>query len=242
MIKKWTFYFLVCMSLVFSGCGLVDYYFLPTPQDTPQELAQAGYDALSNKNYEQAIEFFSKLKDRYPFSPYTPKAEIGLGDAYFLNQEYKAAAEVYKEFVDLHPRDEAVPYALFKIGVAEYLQFDSLDKPYDILDDALSFFKRVLAEYPESKYAFLSKQYIVKCRRLMAEHEIFVADFYFKRGEYLAAWKRYEYVQKHFAKLPQVRGYAQKKAKLAYFYYLKKHGEKERKKEQGSWKDWFDWL
>ncbi|WP_456324331.1 outer membrane protein assembly factor BamD [Desulfonauticus submarinus] len=232
--------FLLCWSL--SGCGVIDYLFLSPPEDTAQELAQAGYDALQNKDYSEAIEYFSKLKDRYPFSPYTPQAEISLGDAYFLNGDYQAAVDVYKEFEALHPRHEAISYVLFKIGLANYKQFESVDKPYTNLAEALSYFKRVAEGYPKSKYAKEARLYIRKCRYLMAEHELFVADFYWRTGRYLAAWKRYSYVEKNYSDLPEVLDYARERKKLAYLEYQKEQGEKEREREQGSWKEWFDWL
>jgi outer membrane protein assembly factor BamD len=37
---------------------------------------------MSQKQYYDAIDYFTKLKDRYPFSPYTPMGTIALADAY----------------------------------------------------------------------------------------------------------------------------------------------------------------
>lgn len=74
------------LLLSVSGCGIIDYYFLPKPEDTAQELYEAGVEAMKDKSYDDAAEYFGKLKDRYPFSPFTVKAEVSLGDAYFLEK------------------------------------------------------------------------------------------------------------------------------------------------------------
>ncbi len=73
----------IFFCLVFSGCGIIDYYFLKPKPKTPLELLEAGQDALNEKDYDNAIEYFQKMKDKYPFSPYTVRAELLLGDSYF---------------------------------------------------------------------------------------------------------------------------------------------------------------
>jgi len=236
---------LLIVSFLFfliSGCGVVDYFFLTPPEDTAQELAQAGYDALQEKDYDRAIEYFTKLKDRYPFSPYTPEAEVSLGDAYFLVGEYKAASEVYKEFEALHPRHEAVPYVLLKIGLSNLKQFESADKPYTNIAEAYSFFQRLIETYPENKYAQEAKKYLRKCRFLMAEHELYVADFYWRTEQFKAAWLRYKYVEKEYADLPEVVAYASQRRDLAYLRWQEAKAKEAKEKKEGSWKRFFDWL
>lgn len=159
-----------------SGCGVIDYYFLPKPEDTAQELS-AGVQAMKDKEYFDATEFFSKLKDRYPFSPYTVKAEISLGDAYFLDKKYFDASEAYKEFAALHPGNDEIPYVLYQIGLSNFNLFSSIDRPQSNVTEALEYFYRVEEAYPDTQYAKSAKEYIVKCRRSLADHELYIADF-----------------------------------------------------------------
>ena len=243
MIKRF-FLFLMCSGglLFISGCGVIDYYFLEPPEDTAQELAEGGYNAMHEKDYDAAIEYFTKLKDRYPFSPYTPKAEISLGDAYFMDKQYRAAVEIYKEFESMHPRHDAIPYVLYQIGVANFKQFKSLDLPQENMVEAEEYFRRVKNTFPGSEYAREAEEYINKCRRYKAEHEIFVADLYWQMQKYRSAWKRYEYVVEEYPDMEDVVRYSRERGKMAYFLYQKKRSGEDREKERGSWKQWFDWL
>lgn len=225
-----------------TGCGFIDYFLVGPPEDTAQELFEAGVDAMHAKEYGKASDFFSKLKDRYPFSPYTPLAELGLGDALFMNEKYQEAVDAYKEFETMHPTHEETPYALYQIGVAYFKMFQSIDLPMANIQEGLEYFYRVEESYPGTKYAEGSKQYVVKCRRLMAEHELFVADFYWRATRYVSAWKRYEYVGENFGDLPDIKDYARRRAEFAYYEYQKTLSTKERERIQGSWKRWFDWL
>jgi outer membrane protein assembly factor BamD len=239
-----TLFFLPCLILTFflSGCGIIDYYFLAPPEDTAQELAQAGFEAMESKEYRQAITYFTKLKDRYPFSPYTSAAELALGDAYFLSEQYEAAAQTYLEFESLHPGHESIPYVLFQVGMSYLKQFRSIDRPTDNLQLALQYFTRVQQSYPQSPQAGDAEQFILQTRRHMAEHELYVADFYWRRGKYGPAWSRYQTVAREFADIPEIAEYANRQSDFAYYRFQKQQSREDREKREGSWKRLLDWL
>ena len=60
-----------------------------------------------------------------------------------------------------------------------------------------------ISRYPNSNYVPHAKQRMIYLRNLLAEHEIYVADFYMKRGAYLAAIGRAKYVIEHLPNTPQ---------------------------------------
>ncbi len=233
---------IVLLAVLLNGCGIVDYFFLPPPEDTAQELFEGGQDAMKAKDYGDAVEYFTKLKDRYPFSPYTPQAELGLGDALYMDERYSEAADAYSEFEALHPRHEKMPYVLYMMGKSYYKQFKSIDMPQDYVNQAIESLSRLIQTYPQSAYVDEAKTLIVECRRYMAEHEIFVADFYWRIERYGAAWERYRYVAENFKDLPDVEAYATRRAELSWVRHRALSSEEERERVQGSWKDWFDWL
>lgn len=233
------------LSLVLlSGCaGIIDFYFLPPPEDTAQELYEAGRESMSEKNYYGAVDYFTKLKDRYPFSPYTPQATIALGDAYFLIEDYAMASETYKEFESVHPRHEEIPYVLYQIGVSDFKRSDTIDKPQDNLEEALHYFHLLAETFPDTEYGQEAPDYIIRCRKRMAEHELFVADFYWRTETYGAAWKRYMYVVETFKELPEVQEYAKLRSQVAYLEYQRSLSEEERREVEGSWRHWAKrWL
>lgn len=225
-----------------GGCSLIDYYFLPPPEDTPQELFEAGVQSMKDADYSDAAEYFQKLKDRYPFSPYTPKAEVGLGDAYFLDKKYPEAVDAYKEFEALHPRHEDTPYVLFQIGLANYRMFETIDTRQDNVREGLEYFYRVEENYPGTEYGQAAKKYIRMCRRVLAEHELFIADFFWRTERYGPAWNRYAYVVKNYNDIEDLREYAKRRAKYSYYEYQKTISQEERDEIHGSWKEWFEWL
>ncbi len=209
---------------------------------TALELAKTGDEAMAEKDYGDAIKAYGKLKDQFPFSPYTLGAELHLADAYFFDQKYLLAAEAYKEFASLHPRNENMAYVLFQTGMANFNQITTIDLPQEHIDEALEYFYRVKQSYPDSSYAEKAGDYVYKCRLHQARHEIFVADFYWQRDLYRAAWSRYWSVARSFEDFAEIALYARQRAQMAYLRDLEQESRKTMEKEKGSWKQWFDWL
>lgn len=225
-----------------SGCGLIDFFYLPVSEDTAQELFEAGNDAMRDKNYSAAIDYYTKLKDTYQFSPYAIEAELSLADAYFLDGEWLAAIDAYKEFESLHPRHEAIPYVLFNIGMANKNMYLSIDRPITPIDEAYSYFKRIDESYPDSEYAEQSRMLMAECRKLMAEHELYIADFYYRTEKYGAAWLRYKTLVDNFKDVPEIYVHAEEKIQAAFIKYREQDAQEKMQKREGSWKQWFDWL
>lgn len=233
---------LVVMPGFIGGCGIIDYFFLPPPEDTAQELYQSGVEAMQAKNYGSAIDLLTKLKDRYPFSPYAIPGELALADALYLDENYLAAVDAYKEFASMHPSHEQMPYVLFQVAMSNYNIYGTIDRAQPHVVEALEYFYRVRDTYPDTPYGQNSQEYIELCRRRLADHELFIADFYWKRERYRSAWSRYNYTIDQFGDLSDVRRYAQERSEMAYLLYQQQEASAKREKEEGSWKDWFDWL
>ena len=233
---------LMAMLAGLSGCGIIDMIYLPPAEDTAQEIFEAANDAMADKNYVRAVELYNKLRDAYPFSPYTVDAELSLADAYYLDEEYLTAGETYKDFESLHPRHPAIPYVLFQTGMSLMNQFVSIDRPTTVLEEAISYFQRLLQQYPDSQYAKAARENILKCRKNMAEHELYIGDMFWHMGKYGPAWKRYTYIVEHYKDVPEVAELAAGKATASYHEYSLQENKARREKREGSWRDWFKWL
>ena len=225
-----------------GGCGLIDMVYLPPAEDTAQEIFEAANDAMADKNYVRAVELYNKLRDAFPFSPYTIDAELALADAYYLDDEYAAATEAYKDFEALHPRHPAMQYVIYQTGMSLMKQFKSIDRPTTELAEAYSFFERLLQQYPDSQYAGAARENMRLCRMNMAEHELYIGDMFWHMEMYGPAWHRYTFVAQNFKDVPEVANHSAAKAVAAYSEYVKQEHNDRRERREGSWRDWFRWL
>ena len=241
-MKFFRFGALMTCLLMLSGCGIIDYFFLPPPEDTVQEIYENAQDAMRDQRYKAAIEGYAKIKDSYPFSPYAVEAELAIGDAYYLLKKYPEASEAYREFETLHPRHQAIPYVLYQIGMSELNSFTSLDRPTTMIQQALEYFTRLQESFPETEYAAKAQEQIIACRKILAEHELFVGDMFWHMEKYGSAYERYLYVVNNFQDVPNVAEHAAQKAEAAYFKDKEQKAELDRREQHGHWRQWFDWL
>ena len=72
------------------------------------------------------------------------------------------------------------------------------------LQEAFAEFVQLLSRYPGSPYAADAKARMVYLRNMMARHEINIANYYFRRGAYMAATNRGRYVVENFERTPAV--------------------------------------
>ncbi len=243
MLKR-PFYIIavLLLSLQIAGCGIIDYFYLPPAEDTAQDLFDAGNDAMRDKDYAAALKYYSQLKDNYPFSPYALEAELSLADCHYLDEEWLQAAEAYKEFEAMHPRHEAIPYVLYNIGMADLNSYPSIDRPTGALEESYSYFARLRESFPGSEYAEKAADPMAQCRRLMAEHELYVGDFFFRTERYGAALLRYNEIIDKFSDVEEIHAHAVEKAKAAFIMRGQAEAEANRRAREGSWHDWFGWL
>lgn len=232
----------LALAFMLSGCGIIDYFYLPPPEDTVQELFEAGNEAMRDKQFVQAAKYYSRIKDEFPFSPYAVEAELSLGDAYFLDEKYTEAAEAYKDFEMLHPRHEAIPYVLYQIGVSLKKSYRSVDKAATEVFEAVEYLQRLQQSYPNTEYGMNAPQEIAECRRLLALREVYIGEVFWNMGNYQASWSRFQYVVENYPDIADAAEYSRQKGEVAYKRYRGEASERVREELEGSWmrmlKDW----
>lgn len=149
---------------------------------------------IKRKNYIQARELYQQVVDNYPFSKYSPPSELKIADCHFQLEEYEQAVVLYRLFVKMHARREEVPYALYQEGMCNYNRMRKPSRDQDHTRSAVASFSELAGRFPDDAYGIQAAEKLNECRTRLAEHELLVADFYYKHKEYWAAAARYREV------------------------------------------------
>jgi outer membrane protein assembly factor BamD len=165
-------------------------------KETPEILYQKGNEAYQKGKYDKAIEAFQRVKEQYPLSELAIMAELGIADSHFSSEEYVEAELAYNEFLNMHPTNDNLPYVMYQLGLCHYNQISSIDRDQTETIKALKEFERLISRFPDSKLSFLAEKKIYECRKLLAEKEFYIGQFYFKQKLYKAALARFETIQK----------------------------------------------
>jgi outer membrane protein assembly factor BamD len=190
---------ILALAALLGGCSTIKGWFSKKKPDRPPDImAKEGIKQLKKKDYDDAIETFEKVRDRYPYSDQAMLAQIKLADAYFYKKKFDEALQAYKEFEKLHPTNRAVPYAIFRQGLCYYRQRSTIDRDQTFTFKALQEFRRLKQKFPQCEYIPKVDKYMGYCRRDLAEHEFYVGKFYFRTKKYKAALDRLQAVAQEY--------------------------------------------
>jgi outer membrane protein assembly factor BamD len=161
------------------------------------ELAQL---SIKRKNYRRGIQVFEAIQARFPFSDLSRQIQLELMHAYFKSGQREQAIEIADTFIRENPIHARVDYALYIKGLAYYddgiglldrwFRVDTSKRPPDGISRAYSTFRRLVERYPDSEYSADAEQRMVAMRNRLADYENHVADYYLRRGAYIAAVNR----------------------------------------------------
>ena len=197
-----------------AGCGAFGEKPDVTRDWPVQRLYGEAKAALDAGDYETAIDYYEKLESRYPFGRFAQQSQIDVAYAYWKNDEPASAIAAADRFIKLHPRHPNVDYAYYLKGLVNFEQGRSfMDRivPRDMsqrdpgsVRESFDAFSELVRVYPQSRYAEDARQRMLYLKDLLARHEVHVADYYMRRGAYVAAANRARFVVENYQRSPAI--------------------------------------
>ncbi|MBJ7549308.1 outer membrane protein assembly factor BamD [Marinomonas ostreistagni] len=183
--------------------------------DLPEkEYFRLAQEALDNNLPTTAAEQLKELETRYPFGEYSIPARLDLIYAQFEAGNYAAAHATADRFIKNYPDNQALDYVYYMRGLSTYkgaesflgrfLNLNPADRDTSEFDKSFSEFADFLRRFPESEFAPDAKARMVYLRNMIAEHEVAIAHYYFKRKAPLSALRRGQEVIQHYPSTPSV--------------------------------------
>ncbi|MCG6870399.1 MAG: outer membrane protein assembly factor BamD [Gammaproteobacteria bacterium] len=186
-----------------TGCSTIKNLWTetdPTKGWSAGKLYNEAKSELDDGNYNNAIDLFETLEARYPFGRFAQQAQLETAYAYYKAEEPDSAIAAADRFIKLHPQNPNIDYAYYLRGLANFNRGQTFLTPFYGRDpaskdpvplrDAFEDFGHIVKNYPSSQYAADSRDRMVFLRNELAEHELKIADFYMRRGAYVAAANR----------------------------------------------------
>ncbi len=191
---------LLCFSLPLCvGCGGDEAR--PAPFSYGKDAEEAYHHAMEDFRDGDCFDAepqFRDIRRKYAYSRYAALAEIRVADCLVeLDKQAQAIAE-YRNFIRNRPSHELIPYARFRIAKGYYDQIPDgwfLSPPEYEMDqsatrDAIKHLREFIVDYPESKNAPEAREMVQKALGLLARHEFYVAEFYFRQDHFRAGVAR----------------------------------------------------
>jgi outer membrane protein assembly factor BamD len=205
------------LTLLLSGCSWLQSLQAGADTDetagwSAQRLYSEAKTAMNEGSWATAVKYFEKLEARYPFGRYAQQAQLEIAYAYYRDNEPASAVAACDRFIKLHPNHPNVDYAYYLKGVVNFYEDQNIFTQFAAQDpterdprsarDSFAAFKDLATRYPDSKYtpdALARMKFLVNA---LASHEVHVANWYMKRGAYVAAVNRASYAVKTYPEAP----------------------------------------
>ncbi len=172
-------------------------------QTEVQNLQQAYEEAktsITRGNYRRGVEIFEAIQARYPFSDLSRQIQLELMYAYYKSSQRLRAIELADTFMRENPIHPRVDYALYikalsyfegEPGLLEkWFRRDLRKRPPKDAELSYATLRRLVERYPASEYAADAQQRILYLKNRLAAYENAVADYYIRRGAFVAALNR----------------------------------------------------
>lgn len=168
----------------------------PTP--SPWEGLEAGavFDMGNNEiaegDYEDARGALNHLLTMKDAPYYYPLAQLRLADSYIESEDPETAAAEYRKFLEIYVGHKFAPYARYQIGMVYYGLIKDAERGYGAAKRALAEFETLKRDYPRNPYRLGLEQKMALCRKIIADYEYMVGDFYFRNDAFLGSQRRLE--------------------------------------------------
>ena len=188
---------LILLLLLFGGCAWLRPS--PTPILPAEELYQIGENELNRRRYEEARINFRRIVERHPNSAYAARARFLMGEAYYREAEFDKAVGDFETFMAFYPRHQIADLVQYRLAMSFYDQIKPIEQDQTLAAKALDQFKKLVKEYPESRYATDALAKIDICRGRLAQKEVWIAAYnYTQQGNLVGTRQRLEKVLKDY--------------------------------------------
>lgn len=182
---------------------------------SPDVLYRKAKQSLNGQDYNNAIKAYEALTARFPFTDQARQARLDLIYAYYRSGEKESAIDAADTFIRENPTHPRIDYAWYVKGLVDFerapniiertFRVDLTERPPDTARKSFAAFRTVVEQYPKSEYAHDARQRMIFLRNRLADYEVHVARYYFKRGAYIAAAQRSKGALEHYDGAPTTR-------------------------------------
>ena len=172
----------------------------PSDNLPADKLYEEAREQQATGNFDRAAKMYERLEGKGAGTVLGQQAQ--LERAYLLYQagEKADALSTIDRFIKVNPLSPAIDYAVYLralINFNDNLGFlgklsrqDLTERDQQAARDSYESFKQLIEQYPNSRYVADAKERMGYIVNTLAQYEVHVARYYYRRGAYVAAANR----------------------------------------------------
>jgi outer membrane protein assembly factor BamD len=184
--------FFILFFALLSGCASTN-----APFD-PVTVFEDAEKSMREENYEEARKKYQELQEKSPDKSFDAVIMLRIADTFYGEEKYEEALVEYQNFLNYHPVNKDAVYAQFQVAMCSFQQLSTIDRDPETTRTALREFQKLIEKYPKSVYHEKAEKNIVMCKDRLAEYELYVGKFYFRKRAYTSALGRLDVLLRDF--------------------------------------------
>jgi outer membrane protein assembly factor BamD len=176
----------ILIPALLFGCATTE------PPFDPVNTFKDAEESMRKEDFEKARKGYQDIQEKSPDRSYDAALMLRIADTYFGEEKYEEALVEYQNFLNYHPVNKDAVYAQFQIAMCSFKQLTTIDRDPEPTRTALREFQKLIQKYPKSIYEEAALKNISICRDRLAEYELYVGRFYYRKKAYQSAVSRLE--------------------------------------------------
>ncbi len=186
-----------------SGCSTFSGKTSPAPSDSAERSDSAGAPDNAERSDSAGIPDSAASTGRTDTQifvgdtlemNYDPNVIMKRAESFHEKEGYAEAIVEYRHFLDLHHNHVLAPYAHYRLALSHFKMIGTVDLDVTPAKMAREAFTALMADFPGSQYEAEALDAIRRCDRHLAQHDLFIGKFYYRKEAYMAAAKRFRKV------------------------------------------------
>lgn len=171
---------------------------------TPEQLYSDGMKYMKKSSYKEAVIYFERINQEYPYSTLASKAELMEGYAYYKMAKFEDAIASLDDYINLYPGEKDISYAYYLKALCYYDQIVNVKLDQLGTEKAKEALVEVINRFPDSSYARDATFKLNLVLDHLAGKEMEVGRFYLKKGDIIAAINRFKVVVDKYQTTSQI--------------------------------------
>lgn len=185
---------MVLSTLLICGCAKQK----SKDELTFEELKANTKTALKKKQYNDAANALETIVARFSDRPDIAKYKLALAQAYFKIGRFPSAYELFNHYNQFYPSDKNAENAKYRAIKSMFYQTLKMDCDQTSTIETTKLCDEYLKNPSYIRYQKDVQDILYTCQQKLINKEIYVFNFYLKKGKYQAANSRLKYLEKEY--------------------------------------------
>ena len=184
----------VALAVLSAGCGARQELVPPGAADADRVLYERGQEAVKERRWADARDYFTRVIDGYPQSQYRADAKLGMGDVYLEQGSAESlvlAQAEFRDFLAYFPTSPKADYAQYRLAMTHFEGMRAPERDQTETRAAVSELTRFVERYPDSELIDEARTRLREARDRLSESSFRVGLHYFRTGWFPGAVPRF---------------------------------------------------